>query len=80
VFGGDLGPLHADDGIAAHAAVGVDDQVGVPAGHRGQGPGAAEALLANTLDQDTVDWLKSARKNLDRRPNYILAAYMASGT
>jgi hypothetical protein len=27
-----------------------------------------------------VRWLHRARNNLDRHPNYILAAYMASGT
>ncbi|HEX5113727.1 MAG TPA: hypothetical protein VFW65_00880 [Pseudonocardiaceae bacterium] len=39
-----------------------------------------EAGLARHADPRTRMRYDRARKNLDRRPNYILAAYMASAT
>jgi integrase/recombinase XerD len=37
-------------------------------------------IAARHADPRTAMRYDRARKNLDRRPNYILAAYMASGT
>jgi hypothetical protein len=37
-------------------------------------------IAARHADPRTTMRYDRARKNLDRRPNYILAAYMASGT
>jgi|SRR5215831_3666267 len=37
-------------------------------------------IAARHADQRTTMRYDRARKNLDRHPNYILAAYMASGT
>jgi hypothetical protein len=49
---------------------------------RGWSPGADD-LSAREIDLP-AHWIASrigrARQNLDRHPNYILAAYMASGT
>jgi integrase/recombinase XerD len=37
-------------------------------------------IAARPADPRTTMRYDSARKNLDRHPNYILAAYIASGT
>ena len=37
-------------------------------------------IAARHADPRTTMRYDRARQNLDRRPNYILAAYMASGT
>jgi integrase len=37
-------------------------------------------IAARHTDPRTITRYDRTRKNLDRRPNYILAAYMASGT
>ncbi len=37
-------------------------------------------VLCMTVNENFDGWVVRARKNLDRHPNYILAAYMASGT
>jgi len=37
-------------------------------------------IAARHADPRTTKRYDRARKNLDRHPNYILAAYMASGT
>jgi integrase/recombinase XerD len=37
-------------------------------------------IPSTTLTSRTTMRYDRARKNLDRHPNYILAAYMASGT
>jgi hypothetical protein len=37
-------------------------------------------IAARDADPLTTTRCDRARKNLDRHPNYILAAYMASGT
>jgi integrase/recombinase XerD len=37
-------------------------------------------IAARHADPKTMMRYDRARKNLDRHPNYILAAYMASGT
>jgi len=37
-------------------------------------------IAARRADPRTTMCYDRARKNLDRHPNYILAAYMASGT
>jgi integrase len=48
------------------------------AGRRG---GSADVqIAARHADPRTTMRYDRARKNLDRHPNYILAAYMASGT
>jgi hypothetical protein len=48
------------------------------AGRGGQPPGCADRRPARR--PKTTMRYDRARKNLDRHPNYILAAYMASGT
>jgi integrase/recombinase XerD len=37
-------------------------------------------IAARHADPRTTMRYDNSRKNLDRRPNYILAAYMSSGT
>ena len=45
------------------------------------GAGLRDVLIAaRHADPRTTVRYHRARKNLDRHPNYILAAYMASGT
>jgi hypothetical protein len=41
-------------------------------------PGGLQAQPAGAVPEHNAP--ERARKNLDRHPNYVLAAYMASGT
>ena len=43
-------------------------------------PFGGDPIAARHADPRTTMRYDRARKNLDRHPNYILAAYMASGT
>lgn len=49
-------------------------------GKRSDVPSAMSQVGARHADPRTAMRYDRARKNLDRHPNYILAAYMASGT
>ena len=80
--------------VSDHAVVAFDDRVlraAVAAYLAGTGvspgctPDAGVSLrdvqiAARHADPKTTMRYDRARKNLDRHPNYILAAYMASGT
>jgi integrase/recombinase XerD len=47
----------------------------------GNGPSLRDVqIAAHHADPRTTMRYDRARKNLDRHPNYLLAAYMASGT
>jgi hypothetical protein len=48
--------------------------------YRGQTRLCHVQIAAHHADPKTTMRYDRARKNLDRHPNYILAAYMASGT
>ena len=51
---------------------------GHPAIHRSASRG--RSIAARHADPRTTMRYDRARKNLDRHPNYILSAYMVSGT
>ena len=74
------GALSPTDGTAAnrqiHPAI-LNFTPCLPADHAGVRPGGKRRVAC---DPRTTMRCDRARKNLDRHTNYILAAYMASGT